>query len=70
MGLDGVVAALGFFIAAVAMLSFPVYGWVRDKRRRGERVKIPALVSVLVLGAIGVLTLALLVMAKSILGAR
>jgi uncharacterized membrane protein YidH (DUF202 family) len=36
MGLDGVFAALAVLLLALAVVGFPAYYWILDRRRRGE----------------------------------
>jgi hypothetical protein len=66
MGFDGVLAVLAFVIGSAAVVGFPIYGWVRDKKRRGEPIKAAALLGVILVAALGFVTLGLFLLAKSI----
>src|SRR5262245_51507258 len=53
-------AALAALAAAASVIAFPIYGWVRDRKRRGERISMATLLGVIVLGLLGVVSLGML----------
>jgi hypothetical protein len=60
-------ALLALVICAAATIGFPVCGWLRSEKRRGEAITLPALLGVILLGLIGVASLALLVSARGLI---
>ena len=69
MSLNPLVLGIGPVILALvagccAVLGFPVYFWVADKRRRGEPVALKGLVLPLLVGVAGVVATLLFLFAR------
>lgn len=52
---------LAMLVACGALLGFPIYFFVKDKQRRGDKISVPGLIGAALVGVLGVVAVWLIV---------
>jgi hypothetical protein len=55
---------LAVLVAAAALIGFPIYYWIQDRRRRGQPLAISGIAGALLLGLLGVVAVWLFILAR------